>query len=188
MDNRLTDAVHNNDMRQVIALLASGMPVDIRGRHGVTGLMVAVMDGNKKMVDFLLSRNARVDAEDSLGGFPLNYAVCNNRLSIIYTLIAHKADVNAGGSTGVTALMDACSFGYPDIAVLLIKIGANINAQARANGMTALIQAVWSHEYNCAKLLLAHGANKTLRDRTGETALTYARKNQDTKMLKLLSR
>lgn len=163
--------------------------MDTPGEHDWTPLMCAASDGNPRMVAFLLSNKAQVNAEDISGCTVLVNAVFSGNLPCVRLLLEHGADANGGGRAyghaGITALMDASSYGFTDIARLLLQFGANVNAQARANGTTALIMAVFARKYDCAKLLLAHGADRTLRFRNGETAVTYAQKSGDARLLKL---
>ena len=53
-------------------------------------------------------------------------------------LLEHKADVEAVGDNGATALMLASSLGHEGIVRLLIKGGANLHAQHKFAGATAL--------------------------------------------------
>src|SRR5215204_627328 len=57
---------------------------------------------------------------------------------------------------------------------LLLKQGANINAQDRLNGYFALQYAINWPDISLVKLLLDKGANVNLADEGGNTALTEA--------------
>lgn len=53
-------------------------------------------------------------------------------------------DVNQCADNGASPLFIACQYGYPRIAHLLIKAGAEVNSRMRANGWTPLFVASWA--------------------------------------------
>ena len=87
------------------------------------------------------------------------------------TLIAEGINVNAqDSSSGSTALILACSYGFEEIARLLLSSGANPNIQAN-NGVTALMAAAQASR-EIVELLLKYGADINLRANDGTTAFT----------------
>ena len=64
-----------------------------------------------------------------------------------------------GSRKGPTALMDAASTGSLQIAQLLIKRGANVNAVMSDNSYTPLMGAISGQHLEMARLLLQKGAN-----------------------------
>ena len=89
-------------------------------------------------------------------------------------------------ASGNTALMGVCFKGYPEIAELLIKRGANIDLQ-NSNNATALIYATTFNQEAIVKLLLAHNADKSLKDARGHTAKDHAQMQELNDILDLLS-
>jgi ankyrin repeat protein len=88
-------------------------------------------------------------------------------------LIGAGIDVNARDSgSGSTALILACSYGFRDMAELLLSGGANPDIQD-AMGNTALMAAVQVSR-EMAELLLCHGADPGIRARDGLTAFTHS--------------
>lgn len=67
----------------------------------------------------------------------------------------------------------------------LIAKNHNINA-TDANGNTPLILAVRYRKREVAKYLIRAGANVRTRNKAGQTALYWAKRNQDTYLIKLL--
>ena len=82
--------------------------------------------------------------------------------------------------------MGVCFKGYPEIAELLIKRGANIDLQ-NSNNATALIYATTFNQEAIVKLLLAHNADKSLKDARGHTAKDHAQMQELNDILDLLS-
>ena len=70
---------------------------------------------------------------------------------------------------------------------LLVKAGGNINYQSPVNGNTPLIVATFNNRLATVIALLKDGADKTLKDKAGHTALDIAitKNNQD--LVKILS-
>ena len=75
---------------------------------------------------------------------------------------------------------------YQQRIALLLKYGADVNA-ADADGWTPLMRASFWGDLSMAKAFLAHGARKEARDKTGHTALDYAKAARRTALISLLA-
>ena len=83
--------------------------------------------------------------------------VMYNEPGEVAALLEKAADVNyRAPDSGSTPLMMASTYGFEDIARMLIEKGADVNLQAN-NGATALTGACRRHP-DIARLLLANGA------------------------------
>jgi len=105
-------------------------------------------------------------SELALGEYPLEYAIYWSPLCLIDELIAIGANPNYPDH-GFPSLIAALSSGRSDqheLMRLLIKSGANVN-QRGLNDWTALHYAVVLRDLEGVRILLAHGANPTLRTR-----------------------
>ncbi len=94
-------------------------------------------------------------------------------------LLRRGARVDAATKTGATAFTGAVAFHCFDMADELRRRGANIDA-ADKTGRTALHRAVSQTEYAdeaALRYLIKHRANRSLRDKKGDTALALARKH-----------
>jgi uncharacterized protein len=109
----------------------------------------------------------------------------------IRLLLEHGALVDLPNVDGITPLMTAAGMGHGNGASrgkfnteadslaaipLLLKAGANINAQA-ANGQTALHSAVQKGWEKVVRLLAENGAALDVKDARGLTALDFAKGN-----------
>lgn len=83
---------------------------------------------------------------------------------LLSTTSVNLQDTDEGGST---ALHCAALFNRVDIANLLIKRGALVNAPNRKDGSTPLHDAVYEGHIAMVKLLIDHNANVTLQNYQG---------------------
>jgi uncharacterized protein DUF6438/ankyrin repeat protein len=94
---------------------------------------------------------------------------------VVRVLISGGADVNWKSSYG-TALLSAAS-GDLDSVTALISAGAHVN-ETNSEGETALMKAASEAEPDICRLLLTSGANPSLLDHAGHSALDHAREGQ----------
>ena len=113
-------------------------------------------------------------------------AAIKGDVEAVKALIARDADVN---KTGWTPLHYAASAGSPQHAViisLLLENHAYIDA-ASPNGTTPLMMAVRYGQDDVARLLVEEGADPTLRNDLGLTALDFARQAERADMAELIA-
>ncbi|BCZ82462.1 hypothetical protein PTKU64_61370 [Paraburkholderia terrae] len=87
---------------------------------------------------------------------------------------------------GDTALLTACKKGDAEIARVMIDHGANVK-HANASGVTPLMAAAYGGYDGIAALLLARGADESLKDNRGMTAKDIAAQTQSNQVANLLS-
>jgi uncharacterized protein len=94
------------------------------------------------------------------------------------------ADIHATDKNGVTALHHAVRFRSPTAVAALIENGANVNQACRRNGSTPLHRAVTqtgapgtagkqSAAAEIIRILLAAGADASIRNKSGKTPTDY---------------
>jgi ankyrin repeat protein len=109
----------------------------------------------------------------------------NDQRRRLIALIKAGADVHAADKNGVTALHHAVRFRNPVAVETLIEFGADVNQACRKSGSTPLHRAVTStgapstagkraEARRIVTLLLAAGADPSIRNRKGRTARDYA--------------
>lgn len=112
-------------------------------------------------IEYLLTRGAKVDAQDTDGQTPLMVAAKTGDLSVINGLLAYKANPNLKDHDGWTAAMHAVKLNDPKIFRLLGQYKADFNIVNKDN-MSALAMAVFDNKANAAVAMLDNNANPDL--------------------------
>lgn len=124
----LLHAAVYGDVACVKLLLDRGADVNAVNAVGSTALLRGATDGDK--VALLVEHGANVNAISALGYTPLMVAARTaDSHRAVEVLLEHGASVNATNHDGATALMAAAAGGDVQTAKLLLKHGADANAQ-----------------------------------------------------------
>jgi uncharacterized protein len=161
-------------------LIDAGAKVDVANRQGETALSAAAFNANAELAEALLAHKAPADTVDATGKGVIVYAAARGATRIVEMLLNAGVDPNRRYSADLTALMWAA--GHADSAPkeeglrtvkLLIERGATIDL-ADDRGRTALMIAAGLDHGAIAQALLAAGADRARRDKTGKSAADLA--------------
>ncbi|KAK3766741.1 hypothetical protein RRG08_062871 [Elysia crispata] len=124
-------------------LVRSGAEVNVRGnKRCTTPLHIAAEQGFVDIADFLLDKEADVDAKDHHENSALILAVNRAGSSdMLNLLLVHEANVHHKNSQSITALMKAVEVMDIDAVKILISAGSDLKQKNRV-GETALDIAV----------------------------------------------
>jgi uncharacterized protein len=158
-------------------LIERGADVNLTGQSGVSPVAAAAYAGRDSIVRILLAHGADGRAPDDTGKPPVVYAAASAQLNILKQLIAAgNIDLNARYANDLTLLMWASG---PDQSVpeaqaievvsYLLDAGAHIDDRDD-RGRTALMIAAEGGRTAAADLLLARGADASLKDKAGKRA------------------
>jgi ankyrin repeat protein/truncated hemoglobin YjbI len=139
--------VSSNELHRVKVLLDYGANPDDRDRQGHTALHYAVRGGKLPLIKFLLNRGAKPDALDDEGLTPLLH------------LVKSRA-----------------KFDPIPVMELLAARGANIDARDDMQG-TLLMHYARQGNADAVRCLLAHGADRNARNKSGKSVADVARAN-----------
>lgn len=120
-----------------------------------------------------------------LADLRLSEAVRNRDVAEVRTLLARRVDVNASRGDGATALHWAALRDDGEIADMLIRAGARVNA-VDDRSVTALLLACMNGSAAMVDRLLRAGADPNVALSTGETPLMTAARSGNAKVIKLL--
>jgi ankyrin repeat protein len=132
-------------------LLARGADVNAKEHKGQTALMWAAAEGHVEVVGSLLKAGADLRTPLPSGFTPFFFAVRQGKTDVVFQLLEAGVDINeplkperrGGAARGrpTTALLLAIENGHFELAVALLKAGANPND--RPAGFTALHAMTW---------------------------------------------
>ena len=189
-------------LETVRLLLQKGADVNVVDSAGITPLIAAAYVDNTAVAKLLIEKSANLDAKSLSGqtGTALMGAASNGNLELTRLLLAQKADVNAVSADdsgkvkngpvafgNLTALHFAAGSGNAGVVKLLLDAGAPVDPRD-IRGMTPLMVAVSTDRPNpaIAKILLASGADASIRSKIGETTVDWARKFNNPAILSTL--
>lgn len=133
-------------------------------------LIAACTDNDVNAVRRLLVEGNNLNDTDD-GDSLLSLACSAGYYELAQVLLAMSAQVeDRGQKNDCTPLMEAASAGHVEIIELLIRHGADVNAQS-STGNTPLMYACAGGHVEAVKVLLAHGANVEDHNENGHTPL-----------------
>jgi hypothetical protein len=177
-------AVKRDDGQAVTALIARGFDANTPYTNGDYALTMAIQEQSASVVAALLAWDKlKVEVRNPHDESPLMMAALVGNAAVARQLIARDADIN---KPGWAPLHYAATNGHTDIMQLLLDGYAYIDASA-PNGATPLMMAAEFGNIAAVQLLLDAGADATLKNRLGQTALDYARRGNRPDAIKVLS-
>src|SRR3990167_7075470 len=177
-DNRLIDAVRNNNDQLVQQLLGEGINPDNQDLWGFTALILAAYSNNPDMVEILLAANADPNIQNKDGSTALHWAAEHNNLAMVKVLLAANADPNIQSNSGYTPLIWAAKNNNLTMAQVLLAAHADPNIQSNS-GYTPLIVAAEHNNLDMVQALLAANADPNIQDRNHMKAIDHGWHNND---------
>jgi len=179
--------------------------VNAKTKQNWTPLHNAILHSNVKVVEYLITHGAYVNATGAYGMTPLHFAADSFNVDIVKFLIERGADVNAKCNEGDTPLHYAAYIYSLDVVKCLVDLGADVNAKNN-DGETPLHSAVKNlyvdygncdpndpsgefHDANRAngdvlKYLIDEGADVHAKNNEGKTAFDVADTDEKKNFLK----
>ncbi len=170
----------------VAALLKLGSHVWKSQAVAEEAMETAVLKGYIEIVRILLQSGFDVSKPTTSGSTYLHDAALKNQKKIAELLLRCGIRPNVLNRTGSTPLHDAALGGSVDVINLLLDQGASLNAIDRESGATPLMLAASLNRASAVAVLLQRGADPTLKDRHGMTALQRAKEAEASETIKLL--
>src|SRR5262245_16998854 len=183
----------NNDLELVRALIKAGANVKLTNQFGTSALTEAAIIGSAPIIDLLLKAGADPNTKNPEGETALMAVARSGKVDAAKRLVEAGADVNAKENFGgQTALMWAAAQGQAEMVKFLAANGADLNARGvirqwerkviteprpkdmNKGGFTPLLYAAREGCVECARHLVAAGADRDLEDPERITPLNMA--------------
>jgi hypothetical protein len=165
------EGLKTDEVKVVAKLLARGFDPNTLSFDGQYPLVLAIRQPSPAVLDLLLrTKGLRAEVRTAKDESPLMLASMAGMVEVCKRLIALDADVN---KTGWTPLHYAASGGHIEVIKLLLNHSAYIDAES-PNQTTPLMMAAMYGSPQAVELLLAEGADASLKNQKGMTALDFA--------------
>ena len=185
LDNEGRTALHlaatSSHTHVVHSLLQAGADSSIADKTGNTALHLAAMKGQVDIVTDILRSPAAADLLNAKGGMwdrtPLAYAVEKTHSDTVRVLLQAGADPGITSENGNTAIHLAAAIGQVDIMKDILRLHSNanlLNAKGGTSQATALTYAVDKSHVDISRVLLRAGADPSIVDMNGNSALHIA--------------
>ncbi len=201
----LLQAVETNDWKTAAELLREGVDPNLRRpilwphdekpekdvrmyNTGDTLLKIAVSARDEAMVRLLLRQGADVNAPGRFGYTPLMVAADTNETRLVKLLLQHGADPTAiGASRGESALHLVAMGVLTQVRRPNPERATSPEIRKEFERLDALYRSVLDKRIAIIKMLVAVGADPTLKDANGFSPADYARKRRDRELEEFLS-
>ncbi|MFP4498360.1 MAG: ankyrin repeat domain-containing protein [Vulcanimicrobiota bacterium] len=186
LTNQLFTALNTNDLEKIQQILNEN-PHLINARKQGQGTVIhyASSRSNKEVIDFLLSKGARLGEKDREGNYPIQYAVKSGNMQNVNYMLEEGSNPNVKDNNSITPLHISIKTVQPRIASLLIDNGANIDARDN-QGNTPLHYAVKLKNPELVRFLIKRGANPNIENLKGRTSFDMAEEQNLTEILNIL--
>lgn len=209
-ESTLMKASNEGHESTVRLLLENGADINCKNKSGDSALMFALLFNRESIIRLLLENGADANCKDEYGQSALMKASREGHESTVRLLLENGADSNCKNKYGQSALMEASKGGHESTVRLLLENEADIDSKNDDNN-TALMLALlhWNEQeiearrlwrthkeeypalmhasYNSiVRLLLERGADTTVKNSDGYTALYLAMVNEHDEIVRLL--
>src|SRR5688500_11473855 len=186
-------AAANDDLELVRALIKARANVALKNQLGTSALTEAAIIGSAPIIDALLKAGADPDSRNPEGETPLMAVARSGDVAAAGRLLEARGDLNARRRWGgQSALMWAAAQGQAEMVKFLASKGADLDARGvirqwerkviteprpkdmNKGGFTPLLYAAREGCVDCARHLIAAGADKDLEDPERITPLNMA--------------
>ena len=190
-DAELLDAATRGDADRVALALRARADLETRDGNERTPLLLAVTNDRLDVARLLVAIGADPDALDDRHDTPWLVTGVTGSVAMADVLLTAQPDLTIRNRFGGVSIIPASERGHVDYVRRVAETGIDVN-HVNDLGWTALLEAVifgnGSEPYQeIVQILLNAGADPTIADRDGVTALGHARANGQSEMARILS-
>ncbi|XP_061184254.1 uncharacterized protein LOC133192274 [Saccostrea echinata] len=160
----LTAACIGYNCEIVDALLDAGADINKRDDtpEGDTPLTHVAKQGNEKMLDHLIKKNANIDKINGVNKSPLYCASYFGHFSVVQNLLTNDANINICDAYNKSPLFIAAEKGFLKIVEVLVNNGADITICENNEKKTALFQSINNNYFDISRILVKSGVYEML--------------------------
>jgi ankyrin repeat protein len=177
-DQQLLRAAASGDTGAARVALGAGANTEIHDVRKRTPLLLAATHDHVDVAKLLVRHGADPDALDERHDTPWLVTGVTGSVAMLEALLPAKPDLTIENRYGGISLVPACEAGHVAYVKRVLRTGEDVN-HVTNQGLTCLLEAVMlgdggpEHQQIVA-YILAHGADRTIRDPHGVDALHYA--------------
>lgn len=180
-------AIGRDDASTVASLLRRGFDPNARDPKGQPALILALHEDARQVAAVLIAaKGLKVEERNAKDESALMMAALRGNLPAARALIARDADVNKTGWAPLHYAASCTTADAPAMVALLLEHHAYIDA-ASPNGTTPLMMAVRYGTADTARLLVNEGADPTLKNQLGLSAVDFAMRADRQDMVQLVA-
>jgi ankyrin repeat protein len=151
-----------------------------------SSLEQAITRAHSDTIMSLIPHGVDINARNIRGHAPIHLATAMDNSDVVQLLLENGADVNVVGTdSGCTSLHYAASFGYVNLCELLVRYGADTDAQT-VKLETPLHLAIANGHREVVEILLKYSARLDIRDKNGMTPLQQAENIKNREIVTLI--
>jgi uncharacterized protein len=191
-DQALIRAARDGDPDLASRALAAGANVEARDAKRRTALLVAVAEDHVPVARLLVALGADPDALDDQHDTPWLVTGVTGSVAMLEVLLPAKPDLTIRNRFGGISVIPASERGHVDYVRRVVETEIDVN-HVNDLGWTALLEAVilgdGSNAYQqIVRILLVAGADPTIGDNEGVTAVQHARRSGQREVARILGR
>ncbi len=180
-DAALLRAATVGDADRVARALRAGADIETRDAQQRTPLLLAATHDRVDVARLLVAMDADPDALDHQHDTPWLVTGVTGSTSMLEALLPAKPDLDIRNRYGGTSLIPASERGHVDYVRRVLQTGIDVD-HVNKLGWTALLEAVilgngGPDHQQIVRLLLAAGADPSIPDKNGVTALQHAERS-----------
>ncbi len=191
-DAALLRAASSGDADRAALALRAGADIETRDRHRRTPLLLAAAHDRRAVARLLVALGADPDALDDRHDTPWLVTGVTGSVPMLEILLPAEPDLTIRNRFGGTSLIPASERGHVEYVRRVVRTRIDLD-HVNDLGWTALLEAVilgdGSEPYqDIVRLLLDAGADRSITDRNGVTALEHARTEGQDGIARVLAR
>lgn len=178
-NRRLLAAARSGDMAAAEVAIRAGARIETRDQHDRTPLLLASTFDHVDVARLLVASGANPDALDDRHDTPWLVTGVTGSVEMLEALLPANPDLTVRNRFGGISVIPASERGHVDYVRRVVQTDIDVN-HVNDLGWTALLEAVilgdGSRPYQqIVRILLDAGADPSIADRNGVTALQHAR-------------